>query len=323
MTMAKRLKPEDTRDLLRLAGGLVLGLGVLALAQRKEADYGAAFFFFVYLVPAVLLFGGGVLTIRDTGGLRPWQAVFSVFGLIFVTLTLFQFVDMIGASPDAQFNVFWIFGVTAALAAYAGMEAGIRFQLLAASLAFLISFMAFWDKIVGFADNDVLYRLALLVVAGILFYAGMRVWQADRAGGMWKFSELLTGAGIAAVLAFGAGITSALSAVAASIPFLAEPISSPNWYWDIALLLVSLALVGAGTLITLRGPVYVGAAGLFIFLSSIGGGGTNLVWPLALLVIGAGAILLSLRPDVTLGNRPRDLVKRVSGHPVARRRGGS
>ncbi len=312
--MLERLKPEDTRDLIRLAGGLLLGLGILTLATRKEGDWESAILFLLYLVGAVILFGGGVLTHRDTGELRPWQAVFSVFGLAFVVLALFQFIDMIGGNPDAALNVFWVFAVAAALALYAGMEVGIRFQLLLAGLAFVISWMALADKIIGFVDNDLLFRFFLGLAAAIVLVVGVIIWRADRREGLWKFSELLTAAGIAAVISVGLG-TGTIADQGSLTPFLTEPVSESHWYWDAALLAVSIALVAAGTLIRLRGPVYAGALGLFIFIGSVGSSGTGLALPLVLIAAGAAALWLSLT-DFSLGNQPRQWLKQLSGHPV-------
>ena len=56
--------------------------------------------FLVVAIPAVYLYGG-IFTRPQTGELRPWQAVHSVFGLIFVPFALAQFVDLIGGNPNA------------------------------------------------------------------------------------------------------------------------------------------------------------------------------------------------------------------------------
>ncbi len=63
----------------------------------------------VLAIPAVFLYGS-ILTVPQTGELRPWQAVHNVFGLIFIPLALGEFVDVIGGTPTASLNVFWICG---------------------------------------------------------------------------------------------------------------------------------------------------------------------------------------------------------------------
>ena len=148
-------KPDDTRDALRKIGGLLFGLGALMIYIRKgplfalnPSQWADFPIFLVLAIPAVALYGS-VLTRPRTGELRPWQLVFSVFGLIFVVLGLMQFVNMIGGSPNAALNVFWILLVTAGLAFYAGIVAGVRVQLLLGSIALIISWTALWDKLLS------------------------------------------------------------------------------------------------------------------------------------------------------------------------------
>src|SRR5262249_30879755 len=121
--MNDSLRPDDTRDALRKIGGLLLWLGALMIFLPKgagpESDPWADFpICLVLAVPAVVLYGS-VLTRPRTGELRVWQVVYSVFGLLFVPLALLQFIQMIGGTPSAALNTFWVFGVTAALAFYA------------------------------------------------------------------------------------------------------------------------------------------------------------------------------------------------------------
>jgi hypothetical protein len=143
--MNPALKPDDTRDALRKIGGLLFGLGALMILIRKSQDWGDFPIFLVLAIPAVVLYGFGVNTVRDTGQVRPWQAVYTVFGLILVPFALSRFVEMIGGSSGADLNVFWVFAVTAGLGVYAGHVVGVRFGLLAASIAAIVSSTALWD----------------------------------------------------------------------------------------------------------------------------------------------------------------------------------
>jgi hypothetical protein len=147
------LKPDDTRDALRKIGGLLFGLGALMIYIRKgpfltvNPDQWAEFpIFLVLAVPAVVLYGS-VLTRPQTGELRPWQLVYSVFGLVFVFLALTQLVDVIGGNPSAQLNLFWISLATAGLAFYAGVVLGVRVQLLLGSILLILSWSALWGKL--------------------------------------------------------------------------------------------------------------------------------------------------------------------------------
>ena len=151
--MNELLRPDDTRDALRKIGGLLFGIGVLMLLLRKAAispdPYGDFVQLIIWVIPAALLYGASVLTEDDTGGLRPWQTVYSVFGLIFVAGALVQLVSTIDDTPDTSLNLFWIFAVVAGLAFYAGAVRGIRFMFLAGGIALIVSWSELWNKVLG------------------------------------------------------------------------------------------------------------------------------------------------------------------------------
>ena len=177
--------------------------------------------------------------------------------------------------------MFWIFAVTAGLAFYAGIVAGVRVQLL-------LGFDRRDRLLDGTLGQDPLRRhqrpLGHLSRAarasspsacsrGPSTLANQPRWRRGRRErhalpsgdlGLWKASELLTGAGIAAVIAMRAGhrLHRQPNPLGAGN---AAPIQTSN-LWDILLLLVSLGLVAIGSQIGTRGPVYVGAIGLLLFL---------------------------------------------------------
>jgi hypothetical protein len=321
--MSPALKPDDTRDALRKIGGLLFGLGALMILIRKSQDWGDFPIFLVLAIPAVVLYGFGVNTVRDSDEVRPWQAVYTVFGLILVPFALSRFVEMIGGSSGADLNVFWIFAVTAGLGVYAGHVVGVRWGLLGASIAAIVSWSALWDKILG--DQGInghigTYRGLLGVLAILLLIAGIRVWRgtADKAEGERKFSEFLTGAGIAAVIACGLGISTLLTLF--PIPFTSGNPIGTSALWDVLLLVISLALVGLGANMGVRGPVYIGGIGLVLFLLIAGldlnsepPHPTKLgIWPLVLLIGGGGAIAASMSEGVTLGDGPRQWLRRIT-----------
>jgi hypothetical protein len=333
--MNELLRPDDTRDTLREIGGLLIGLAAAMIYIRKgpfistnDEQWAAFPMFLVVATPAVYLYGS-IFTRKQTGELRPWQAVHSVFGLIFVPFALAQFVDVIGGNPNAPLNVFWTFAATAALAFFAGARAGVRVQFLLGSIAVIISWTALWNKILsgGIGTHWGIYRGLLGLLAIALLAAGLYVWRNNPGGddvgasatapsgdlGLWKASELITGAGIAAVIACALGITAIgnLNPLSGSTP----PIQTSN-LWDILLLLVSLGLVAIGSQIGTRGPVYIGGIGLALFLV-IAGLDLNSAhpnpfkfgaWPWVLLILGLIGIGLSLTREASLGAQPRRFV---------------
>ena len=334
------LTPDDTRDALRKIGGLLIGLAAAMIYIRKgpflagNPDQWAAFpMFLVLAIPAVYLYGS-ILTLPRTGELQTWQAVHSVFGLIFVALALGELVDVIGGTPTASLNVFWIAAATAGFAFYAGARAGVRVQFLLGSIALIVSWTALWNKILsdGITANWGIYRGLLGILSIGLLAGALYVWRNNPGGddvaasatapagdlGLWKASELVTGAGIAAVIACGLGIAALgnLNPLSGGTP----PIGTSN-FWDILLLLVSLGLVAIGSQIGTRGPVYVGGIGLFLFLVIAGFDLDSAnpqpfnfgVWPWVLLIAGVIGVGLSFTREASLGGQPRRFIENLRG----------
>jgi hypothetical protein len=338
--MNERFTPDDTRDSLREIGGLLIGLAAAMIYIRKgpflagNPEQWADFPMFLVLAIAAVYLYGGILTRPGTGRLRPWQAVHSVFGLILVPFALLQFVDMIGGNPNAELNIFWAFAATAGLAFYAGLAAGVRVQVLFGAIAVIVSWTALWNKILsdGIGAHWGVYRGLLGILSIGLLAGALYVWRTNPGGdevtdsatepggdlGLWKASELLTGAGIAAVIACSLGITALgnLNPLGTGTP----PIETSN-LWDILLLLISLGLVGIGSQIGTRGPVYVGGIGLFLFLVIVGLDLNSTppqpfkfgVWPWVLLILGVVGVGLSLTREASLGEQPRRFVQNLRG----------
>jgi hypothetical protein len=179
------LTPDDTRDALRKIGGLLFGLAALMIYIRKgpflsvnPSQWASFPMLLVLAIPAVYLYGGSIVTRPRTGELRSWQAVHNVLGLVFVPLALGQFVDVIGGTPTASLNVFWIFGVTAGLAFFAGSRAGVRVQFLLGSIAVIVSWTALWNKILsdGIGAHWGIYR-------GLLGIVAIGLWPAPSTSG--------------------------------------------------------------------------------------------------------------------------------------------
>ena len=137
--------------------------------------------------------------------------------------------------------------------------------------------------------------------------------------GLWKGSELFTGAGIAAVLACSLGIGSLASL--GDLGLLEFNAPETNLLWDALLLVISLGLIGVGSTIGVRGPVYIGAIGLFLFLLLAGldldgdpPDPSNFgIWPIVLLVLGGLGLAMSSVGEASQGDKPKQLVDKIKG----------
>ena len=311
--------PDERRDALRKLGGLLVAAALLMTFIRKSSPglgdtWGDWGLLLLLLATFGFLYGTALIGRQNTLGLRSWQAVYFVFAIFIVPLVGAQFVAAVNGTPGASLNIFWFFLLTAALAGGAAIIAGVRYGLLLASIAVIISWSALWEKILsgGLGEHLGLYRVLLLIIGALLVLASLAVAGAGReerssaaaetAPPPWSpASELVTGAALAAVLA---GSLSFTKLVALSNPFLDIPGADSSFFWELVLLVVSLAAIGYGSRVGARGPAYVGGFGLFSFLliagldlNSTTPAGKIVGWPLALLIIGLAVFLAGMRPD--------------------------
>jgi hypothetical protein len=311
--------PDDARDAMRALGGLLLGLGLFMTFIRKSTDLGENWgdwgLLVTLLIAFAFLYGVGMLGALMTGGPRPWESVYLVIGVLLAPFVLLQFIEAINGSPGASLNTFWVFAVTAGLAAVATLVAGLRYGFLLASLAVIVSWSSLWDKILsdGLGAHFGIYRGLLIILAALLLAAAFAVWRLDEREGLWRASDIVTGASVSAVLAGSLSFPN----VFLTSPFLTIPGASSSLLWEIVLLVVSLLAVGYGAWFAVRGPAYVGAIGLIAFLILAGSDlndatpqGKIVGWPLILVIIGAVAFAVSLlpgirTPDVDLEGRLR------------------
>jgi hypothetical protein len=321
VNLSRFFAPDEGRDALRTLAGLLLGLGFFMAFARKSGGLGEGWgdwgLLITLLIITVFLYGVGIVGRLNTATVRAWEAVYIVFGILLLPFLLFQFIETVGGNAGAELNVFWVLLVTAAAAAFAALVADVRYGLLLTSLFLIVSLSALWNKILsdGLIAHYGIYR-GLLVLYGLLFLAmAFAVYRFDpltrlRPGRVaateperWlRAQDLVTGAALSAVLA-GALTFTAFFAQTDSL--FAPPVASPSLLWDLELLVASLLAVLWGARFAVRGPTYVGAIGLLIFLIDVGSEvgvdlpeSTIVGWPLILALVGAALFVASLLPDI-------------------------
>ena len=309
--LSRLLAPDEGRDALRKLAGLLIGTGLLMTFSRKSESglgdtWGDWGLLIVVLIAFAFLYGVGLLGRLNTDGLRPWEAVYLVFGIFLAPFVLFQFIEAINGSPGSSLNVFWVFLVTAGLATAASLLTGLGYGLLLASLALIVSWSAIWNEILsdGIGAHLGTYRGLLLILAALLLGAAVAIWRTDPREGHARASEVVTGAAVAAVI----GGSLSFTRVFGLDPLLAVPTADSSLFWEIVLLVVSLLAIGYGSRFAVRGPAYVGGIGLFLFVLIAGTDlnettpqGKFVGWPLVLVLVGAGAFIASLFPGLKIG----------------------
>jgi hypothetical protein len=298
---------SDQRTGLRAVGGLLFGIAMVVTVLRKTATldpWGEFSIFVVLLIPTVLLYCGGVMGGRARDGApTTWQIVFAGAGILLLAATLFAFLDWVGGNPDSSWNTLWIFGVVAVAAFATAFRAGVRIGCLLGSIALVIAWLSLWDEVLsgeGLAAHLTTTRWLLLIAAALLG-AGAAI-LAGRPRPEGGSGDLITIGGLAAVFA-GALSLNGLNTPVPAVPGLSEAAagSGGSTFWELELLVVSLALIVYGATAAVRGPIYVGAVGLAAFIplagidfedldGSLGG------WPVVLLVVSIALLIAGFAP---------------------------
>jgi hypothetical protein len=127
---------------------------------------------------------------------------------------------------------------------------------------------------------------------------------ALRAGRPRQSELLIDGAGLA-ILAIG--IQSIVSFFIRSLSLFNTPTGSllPG-FWELVLLAAGCGLVAYGALERSPGPAWLGVANLVVFVMVAGflSDETLYFWPIALILLGAGALAAGLRPRKPLPPEP-------------------
>jgi hypothetical protein len=287
----------DRRDWLRLLGGILLAAGAVVLSIRKETDWSDWALLLVLLVPCAVLYGLAFAG-RRWPSLQGWQSAFFAFAVLLLPIVFLQFIEAIDGDTSSRLNIAWIFGVSAAVAALTALRTDAWWQMLIAGIYAGAAWLALWAEVLDDPSGDTL-RWLLILFAAILLVAALVLARDSRRVG----SDLITVAGIAAVLAGGISLAGLAGASADLSGLLTDDTPNPSQGWNVFLLVVSLLLIAYGARSFTRGPGYVGAFGLLVFIGVVGAdivsrlkgeeGGGVVGWPLILLLLGAAALIAS------------------------------
>ena len=285
----------DRRDWLRLLGGILFATGAVVLSIRKETDWSSWALLLVFLVPCAALYALAFAG-RRWPSLQGWQSAFFAFAVLLLPLVFFQFIEAIDGDTGSRWNVTWIFAVSAAVAAITALRSDAWFQMLVAGLYAGAAWLAFWTEVLDEPSGDTI-RWLLILFAAVLLLAALMLGRTNRRVG----SDLITVGGIAAVLAGGISLAGIAGATADLSGVLTGDTPSPSQGWNVFLLVVSLLLVAYGARSFTRGPGYVGAVGLLVFIGVVGTdivsrlkgeeGGGVVGWPLILLLLGVALLV--------------------------------
>lgn len=305
--MAQAFQPDPRGDWLRMLGGVLLALGAAVLYVRKAEDWAAFPLLIVVAVPCVVVFGLGAMAALATGAVARWHAVLMVAGVLLSVLAFGQLWDTIGINTGSAGFGFLVAAAVGGLAAFASFRVGAAYQALLAALAGIAAWLFLFEMILD-DPGGTAFRWLLLILCAV--YAAVAF--ALRGRDAPQAPELVTAAGIAGVLAGVTGVADGAGDAIGALIFGAPPPGDggQGFVWDLFLLLFSLALVAYGAAAHVRGPAYVGFAGLLAFLVLQGAelnavlagdepDGSFVGWPLVLILLGGAALAAG-----AIGRRP-------------------
>ena len=289
------------------AGAVPLSLGAVLIELRMTQWSLGPRFVVVGSISALIL-AMGWLAEREREAPRPYHSTLLVAGLLPLVLALQLLAEVLGAHrPPGSGADFWTFAAEAAIAGAAARRANSAACTLIAALAGAVAVQALVGWV--FHPHGLGTFRALLLVLTLAFAAGaVRLRDLHRRHAV----QLVNAGGLMAV-----ALAATYNVIGlALVPALRTPLFDANlegpgsapFGWKLYLLAVGLGLVAYAGADREPGPAYIGLAVLvsFVLLAGVAGlgRGTLVGWPLLLLVIGAGGLVLGLRPRRPLPPEP-------------------
>jgi hypothetical protein len=283
-----------------MLGGVLLAVGAAILFARKSEEWANFPVLLVVAIPSALVFALGALAALATKAVGRWHAVLMVTGVLLSVLAFGQLWDTLGVDTGDSGFGFLLFACVTALAAFGSFYVGAAYQAFLAAIAGITAWLFFWDMILD-EPSSTTFRWLLIVLCGLYVAAALRLRAADAP----QASELITAAGIAGILVGTIGIFDGPGGVLGAFTGAPGAGEGQGFFWDLFLLLFSLGLVAYGAAAHARGPAYVGFFGLLAFIGIQAAEVNALLegdqpdrsfagWPLALLLIGGGALAVGL-----------------------------
>jgi hypothetical protein len=308
------LRPPPHRGPLIAAGAVVLATGLALFELRLDEELAVGVHFVILAIAAGLVLALGLQAPNEDGRPPAYQSVLLVTGLLLLYGALLRLSVTLGAEdffldfPAGELT--WTSLVLSAVSLFAGVLRRSAICLLIAAVAGTIALVAGWEW--AFAPGTFTpARWLLLLTAGGLTLASL----ALRARSPRQAELLVDGAGLAILLIGLQGIVITLFGAVGA--FEVEQAALPG-FWELIVLGAGCGLVAFGAIDRSPGPAWLGFLNLVVFVIAAGSDGEELYfWPIALILLGAGAMAAGLRPRQPLPPEPD--AYRAGEQPLASR----
>lgn len=306
-----RLRPHPHRGDVIAAGAVPLALAAIVIELRMT-QWSLGPRFGVIAVIAALLLMMGWLAPLEGDSPRVYHSVLLLCGLLPLVVALVLLAEVLGASrPPGPGGLFWVFAAEASVATASARRFNSGVCTLVAALAAAVAIEAFvlW----AFKPHGLGAVRGTLVVLTLAFAVGAtRLRDRRRRHAV----QLANAAGVAALaLAVTYLLTSATESVitvtsgpGGVLRGAGRDAGEPGFGWELYLLAVGFGLIAYACADREPGPAYLGTAVLLVFALLVGGQltkrGSLAGWPLFLLAVGAGGLVIGLRPRKELPPPP-------------------
>jgi hypothetical protein len=324
------LRPPGHRGPLIASGAVVLTVGVALEELRLGDALSGGVHLLILAVAAAAMLGLG-LQASAAGGRPPaYQSVLLVTGLLLLYAALLRLADLLGADfgdagdggADAaggpiwsslpEGALVWTSLLLAAVAAWAAVRRRSAVALMIAAIAVGVALLSLLAWVFD-ADGQGPYRVVLLLLAvglvlGSLVLRGSEPRHAE---------QLVNVAGLAILfiplIALGAAVLRLFTLFGGGTDTILPGA------WELVVLAAGCGLIAYGAVDRVPGAAYLGVANLvaFIIVAVAGAEETLLWWPLALILLGLGAMAAGLRPRQPLPPEPDPY--RAGEQPLAAR----
>jgi hypothetical protein len=310
------LRPPPHRGPLIAAGAVVLATGLALLELRLRGEWAVGVHFVILGTAAAIVLALGLQAPNEDGRPPAYQSVLLVTGLLLLFPALLRLAATLGAEdfltdfPAGELT--WTSSVTAGVALYGALRRRSAVCLLLAALFGMLALLSGWQWVF---DNETFTasRWLLLFAAAGLVLASL----ALRAAAPRQAELLIDAAGVAILFIALQGVWLTLFGGIAVQEAIAQ--STLPDLWELIVFGAGCGLVAYGALERSPGPAWLGFTNLVLFVIDVGldDGQAIYFWPIALIVLGAGAMAAGLRPRRPLPPEPDGY--RAGDRPLASR----
>ena len=298
------LRPPAHRGPLIAAGAVLFTAGVALEEQRLDDVLPNGIHVLIVAAAAALILGLGLQARLEGGRPAAYQSVLLVCGLLLLEGALLELANLLGAefADDFPAGAFvWTSLLLCGAALYPAIRRNSAICAMIAAIALGVAILAAANWIFG-AESQAVFRWLLLALSLAFVLASLVLRGGDQ-----RHSELMViTAGLATLAIVLVASVGSLIATVAGFGAIAAGEGFLPGFWEFIVLGAGCGLVAYGAVDRVPGAAWLGFAHLLAFLAaaSAGADDTLLWWPLVLLALGGGVLVVALRPLSPLPPEP-------------------